>query len=94
MFLANLPNSSATMRELHGELAMWSVTDYLLAAILDVERGGNWQRGGGKGARPQPIPRPRSAAEVQERQERHAANAARVAERRARWAARKAERGN
>lgn len=30
----------------------------LLALIADLLAGANWQRGGGKGQRPKPIPRP------------------------------------
>lgn len=40
----------------------WSVTDYLLAALVDAVRGGNWQRGAGKGPKPKPIPRPGETA--------------------------------
>lgn len=94
VLLAHLPPDSATLREIHGEMADWTTTDYLLAAILDVNRGANWQRGGGKGSRPQPIPRPKSAAQEKERQKRRAAHTRRVEERRAQWAARRAERGN
>lgn len=38
----------------------WSTSDYLLAAIFDSSEMGNWQRGGGKGQKPQPLPRPGS----------------------------------
>lgn len=31
---------------------------YLLAQIVDLIAGGNWQRGGGKGRRPRPVERP------------------------------------
>lgn len=37
---------------------IWGVSEYLLAAVLDTLAGANWQRGGGKGKRPQPVPRP------------------------------------
>jgi hypothetical protein len=36
----------------------WSLSDHLLAHIADANRGANWQRGGGKGSKPKPIPRP------------------------------------
>lgn len=37
---------------------MWGDAEHILAHILDVLAAGNWQRGGGKGRRPQPLPRP------------------------------------
>lgn len=40
-----------------GESAAWTLTDYLLALLVDVERLALWQRGG-KGPRPKPLPRP------------------------------------
>jgi hypothetical protein len=36
----------------------WGIGEHLLAATLDTLRGANWQRGGGKGSKPKPIPRP------------------------------------
>ena len=45
-------------REVHGEAAVWTVTDHLLAALIDVGQGANWQRAGGKAKRPDPFPRP------------------------------------
>ena len=53
-----LPATSALGRSVHGDAASWSTTDYLLAAAADALAAGNWQRGGGKGRRPKPIPRP------------------------------------
>lgn len=44
--------------EQHGDAVRWSDTEHLLASILDVLAGANWQRGGGKGARPKPVKRP------------------------------------
>jgi len=39
--------------------ASWSVTDHLLAAVVDVLQAANWQRAGdSKAPRPKPIPRP------------------------------------
>lgn len=40
----------------------WSMNTHLLALIADVLAGANWQRGGGKGKRPKPIPRPNERA--------------------------------
>ena len=41
-----------------GDAAEWGVSDHLLAGIFDTLQGANWQRGGGKGRRPEPIERP------------------------------------
>jgi hypothetical protein len=49
---------SAFQRSLHGEIATWSIDTHLTAALIDLIRVGNWQRGGGKGPRPRPTPRP------------------------------------
>ena len=38
----------------------WTRTDHLLALVVDVLQLANWQRGGGKGSKPKPIPRPGS----------------------------------
>jgi hypothetical protein len=45
------------VRSLHGDIAAWSVTDHLLANVIDLLQAANWQRGG-KGAPPKPFPRP------------------------------------
>lgn len=76
-----LPKDSATMQQILGrEFASWDVTDYLLAAVVDVLQGANWQRGGGKGQRPKPLPRPKSKVEIEEHNRRHVANEARLRE--------------
>mgnify|MGYP001148205467 CR=1 FL=1 len=49
---------SAFLRSLAGEDAEWSLTDHLLASVIDVLNAANWQRGGGKGSRPKPVSRP------------------------------------
>lgn len=41
-----------------GDFADWGVEAYLLALVADAVNAGNWQRGGGKGPKPQPIERP------------------------------------
>lgn len=56
--VTNLPRTSALARSMHGEAVAWDTTDHLLAAAVDALNAGNWQRGGGKGRRPKPIPRP------------------------------------
>lgn len=45
------------MTKLAPELA-WGATEHLLAATVDSIAAGNWQRSGGKGQRPKPVPRP------------------------------------
>ncbi|MFD3976170.1 hypothetical protein [Streptomyces cyaneofuscatus] len=42
MLLRHLPRDSAVARELHGEAAEWSVSDYLLAAAVDQLAESNW----------------------------------------------------
>ncbi|MEV4035107.1 hypothetical protein [Streptomyces umbrinus] len=42
VLLQHLPRDSATARELHGESADWSVTDYLLASVVDQLAEANW----------------------------------------------------
>ena len=41
-----------------GESAFWTVDTHLLAGVLDALNGANFQRGGGRGKKPSPIPRP------------------------------------
>ena len=41
-----------------GESAFWTVDTHLLAGVLDALNGANFQRGGGRGKRPAPTPRP------------------------------------
>lgn len=43
---------------MQGDFAEWGVAEYLLALVADAINMGNWQRGGGKGPRPQAIERP------------------------------------
>ncbi|GGR74850.1 hypothetical protein GCM10010284_04510 [Streptomyces rubiginosohelvolus] len=42
MLLRHLPRDSAVARELHGEAAEWSVSDYLLATAVDQLAEANW----------------------------------------------------
>ena len=57
--------SSAIARCELGESAFWTVDTHLFAGVLDALNGANFQRGGGRGKKPTPIPRPgeRSTAE-------------------------------
>lgn len=50
--------SSAVARHALGDAAGWGVAEHLLAAAVDALNAANWQRSG-KGARPQPIERPK-----------------------------------
>lgn len=56
-----LPKESRFVKAVAGPKSEWTTTDYLLAATVDTLASANWQRGGGKGAKPKPIPRPGAA---------------------------------
>lgn len=45
-------------RSVFGDASLWDTSDHLLAGIYDLLAGANWQRSGGKSARPKPITRP------------------------------------
>lgn len=49
---------TALALEQNGAAVLWSITDHLLATAVDALHNANWQRGGGKGLKPKPIPRP------------------------------------
>lgn len=49
---------SALGLERYGATVLWGVSDHLLAVIADGIHNGNWQRGGGKGTKPEPVERP------------------------------------
>lgn len=57
MLVEYLPRESAYAREVH-PTTEWSAAEYLLASTVDLLSSANWQRGGGKGKRPKPLPRP------------------------------------
>lgn len=57
-YLSHLPRESALARKLIGEDALWGLNEQLLAMTIDVLRQANYQRGGGKGSKPKPLPRP------------------------------------
>ncbi len=42
VLVKHLPRDSAVVRDLHGESAEWSVTDYLLATAVDQLAESNW----------------------------------------------------
>jgi hypothetical protein len=56
-----LPAESRFARAAAGPRGEWRINDYLLAAVVDTLAVANWQRGGGKGRRPKPLPRPGAA---------------------------------
>lgn len=63
MLLEQAGHGSATDAALHGSAHRgWDVHTYLQASIVDLLAGGNYQRGGGKGRKPRPIPRPKRTA--------------------------------
>lgn len=49
---------------MHGEVADWSMQVQLLARVADLVALGNWQRGGRKGSKPRPIPRPQQRRRI------------------------------
>lgn len=55
-----LPPDAATRRSVHGERARWGDAEHLLASIVDLLAGANWQRADPKksGPPPKPLPRP------------------------------------
>ncbi|MCO1575367.1 DUF5361 domain-containing protein [Crossiella sp. SN42] len=57
-----LPEECALVASLRGGMAHrgWTTERYLLAAITDAAQLANWQRAGGRGKRPTPIPRPQA----------------------------------
>lgn len=56
--MCNLPRESAVYRSVFGEAAAWSPEMHRLTDLAELMRAGNWQRGGGRGAKPPTIPRP------------------------------------
>jgi hypothetical protein len=59
-FITNLPPSqqSALYRQQHPQSWWWTPQIDFLGAVLTAIQWGNWQRGGGKGDKPQPVKRP------------------------------------
>ncbi|MFB7865143.1 MULTISPECIES: hypothetical protein [unclassified Streptomyces] len=65
VLITNLPRDSAVQRELHGESAEWSLTDHLLAAVVDNLAVANWMfqcvnigEDDDQPEQPKPVPRP------------------------------------
>jgi len=59
-FITNLPPTadSAFYRIQHPQSWWWTPEIDFLGAVLTAIQWGNWQRGGGKGDKPQPVKRP------------------------------------
>ena len=53
----------------------WTTADYLMAEQADQLAWANWQRGGGKGKKPTPIPRPSDARKKADAKARNDAQA-------------------
>ncbi|MFE5856641.1 hypothetical protein ACFQ61_25970 [Streptomyces sp. NPDC056500] len=65
VLIEHLPRDSSVNRALHGEAAEWSVTDHLLAAVVDHLAAANWLftsvHSDDPPDPPDPVPRPGSA---------------------------------
>ncbi|MEV6205422.1 hypothetical protein AB0M64_36480 [Streptomyces sp. NPDC051771] len=73
VLIKHLPRDSALQRDLHGEVADWSVTDHLLAAAVDHLAVANWMfscvnssEDGDAPEFPEPVPRPKSTKDAEE----------------------------
>ncbi|WP_306318396.1 MULTISPECIES: hypothetical protein [unclassified Streptomyces] len=73
VLVEHLPRDSALTRELHGDVAEWGVTDYLLAHVVDLLQDANWMfatvnrdEDSESLDTPKPIPRPGQAEPVEE----------------------------
>ncbi|MCX5559992.1 hypothetical protein [Streptomyces sp. NBC_00038] len=65
VLVKHLPRDSATLHDIHDEAAQWSVTDYLLASVVDQLAEANWMfatvnrdEDEGPLEYPKPVPRP------------------------------------
>lgn len=70
-----LPPGALTW-QMAGVDTAWSTEAHLLATAVDTLNAANWQRAGGKGQQPKPIPRPSEAHELQAKRERALSRAA------------------
>ncbi|MEV0442665.1 hypothetical protein AB0I84_08710 [Streptomyces spectabilis] len=83
VLIRHLPRDSALHRELHGEAAEWTVTDYLLAHAVDQLSEANWMfatvnrdEEAEPLPHPEPIPRPGTTVPRTEEKGRSAGPAA------------------
>lgn len=58
VFIRTSGPGTAYARQVLGEDSAWDLRNQLLAGIYDQLAAANWQRSGGKGPRPKPLPRP------------------------------------
>lgn len=72
-----LPFGCQTWLEI-GSDAAWSTETHMMAHVVDVLAGANWQRGGGKGKAPTPIDRPSDMAAAAAKVDRTFEKAARA----------------
>lgn len=75
-----LPPGSLTWQEV-GTDGAWTTTDFLLADVVDLLALANYQRGGAKGPKPDPVPRPKDLKELRDKREAVAQKAAAFRER-------------
>ena len=75
MLVQHLPRDSALARALHGESADWTVTDHLLATVVDQLAEANWMfatvnrdEDSEPLEYPEPVPRPGSELATAEKQ--------------------------
>lgn len=68
VLIKHLPVNTPLGVAIHGDAARWGVPEHLMASVVDLLQGANWQRGGGKSTRPKPIPRPDARAEKRNRE--------------------------
>lgn len=56
--MVGLPRDSLTMRAVAGDGARWGDAEHLLADVVDLLQGANWQRAGRRTGKPKPVKRP------------------------------------
>lgn len=58
VYVSQLPADSPLVLAVSGQEARWGVAEQVLAGIHDILVVANWQRGGGKGPKPERLIRP------------------------------------
>lgn len=61
VLIPHMDGTAALAQYLTDGESVWDVGTHLLASVLDGVNAMIWQNGGGKGAKPKPIPRPGQA---------------------------------